>query len=475
MPRTSLAPCAFALALSASSAMVSAQTRVPRISVGTFSGQRVEFARSVVASALSEHAGEVEFVAASEYASAAARAGMTGSSSDEAVTRVSQSLRLDEVIVGNLDRRGDSWRLQLRVLRGRDAHVEGTVTWEMNRVDELTALRGDVWEQLVPYLHLDPQRAGGSTPRPDNGQPVGVITAPEENTNHPVGTEIARTPGLGWLSLSAGGGLAGRSWRVPVLGEATPRGYENGAYGEMALGLSLLYRFNQQRFGLGGEGRIAFPIGLSSQGRDAAGRLVPLATSAFELLLGAVLVRRPSFGGMFRLHAGVVVHAFTLDTERLAPEMRLARMSYVGFRVAGEGQLPFVANQGWEFGALFGGELRAVGVGAEARQAFGLQPGSTLGLGSWFGLYGRLDQAAPGLGVRLLAEFVRYRTAFAGSASIGTVSDSVDDYTRFTLALTYTLGTSRSTAPSSASTTTAPSDGASGESTTRAADPFTSR
>ena len=61
-----------------------------------------------------------------------------------------------------------------------------------------------------------------------------------------------------------------------------------------------------------------------------------------------------------------------------------------------------------------------MGVGAEARQAFGLQPDTTLGFGSFFGFYGRLDGFAPGLGARLSAEFVRYRTSFAGSATIGT-------------------------------------------------------
>lgn len=469
MGRITLFRWCCAVALTTSPWVGFAQNRPPRISVGPFTGQRVDFARGVVNSALSEHAGEIDFVPANEFTSAATRLGMNGTTSDEAVTRVASELHLDDVILGSLDRRGDSWRLQVRVLRGRDAHVEGSVTWEMNRVDELTALRGDVWDQLVPYLHLDAQRPS-LPPREGNGA-VGVITpSTEPEPAAPQGPhEPASTPGLGWLHLAVGGGLSGRSWRVPVLGEATPRAYENAAYGEMQLGLSLLGRWNNQRTGLGGEARVAFPLALSSQGRDAMGRSVALATSAFELQLGLVFVRRPAFGGMFRLGAGVVVHSFAIDTERLAPEMRLARISYVGFRISGEGQLPFVASHAWEFGALFGGELRVVGVGAEARQAFGLQPDTTLGFGSWFGFYGRLDGFAPGLGVRLSAEFVRYRTSFAGSATIGTVSDSVDDYTRYALGLSYTFGTSRSAPAPSPTSAQGPSQ------TARTADPFGAR
>ena len=60
--------------------------------------------------------------------------------------------------------------------------------------------------------------------RMQNGA-VGVITpGAEPEPTAPQGShEPASTPGLGWLHLAVGGGLSGRSWRVPVLGEATPR------------------------------------------------------------------------------------------------------------------------------------------------------------------------------------------------------------------------------------------------------------
>ena len=100
---------------------------------------------------------------------------------------------------------------------------------------------------------------------------------------------------------------------------------------------------------------------------------------------------------------------------------------------------------------LFGGELRWVGVGADLKEAFGDNPGTTFGLGAWFGLATRLDRFAPGLGLRATAEFVRYRTSYAGPAAIGTASDVVDDYTRFVLGVTYDFGAEHARRPDAAS------------------------
>jgi hypothetical protein len=128
-------------------------------------------------------------------------------------------------------------------------------------------------------------------------------------------------------------------------------------------------------------------------------------------------------------------------------------MSYVGLRATGDGQLALIARPEWEFGFLFGGELRVVAVGADARNAFGTNPDTTFAFGASLGLYGRLDGLLPGLGVRLSGEFVNYRTAFAGPALIGPVSDSIDEYMRFCGVFSYTIGASRAVVASAVAAT----------------------
>jgi hypothetical protein len=228
-----------------------------------------------------------------------------------------------------------------------------------------------------------------------------------------------------------------------VLGERTTRGYENNMFGELQGAVALLYRFNNQRVGFGGEASIGVPVGLSSQGRDTAGNPVPLASSGLEVILGLTVASRPAGGGMLRVGAGMILQTFTIDTARLPREMQLAPTSYIGLRVAGEGMVPFYARRGVDVGLLFGGELRWVGVGADLKDAFGDNPGTTFGIGAWFGLATRLDRYAPGLGLRATAEFVRYRTSYAGPAAIGTASDVIDDYTRFVVGVTYDFGAER--------------------------------
>ncbi len=250
-------------------------------------------------------------------------------------------------------------------------------------------------------------------------------------------------PPLGWLHITAMGGIAGRSWRVPVLGERTARGYQNGLYGELGLwAAALVTRFNEGRMGFGFEVGARLPVGLASQGRDADGRVVALSTTSFEVFVGPLLMFRPSGGGQIRLGVGFAYHQFDLDTARLAPEMRLAPVTYLGLRIAGEGLIPFVAKPDLEVGMIVGGELRVAAAGAEMREAFGQNPDSTTGVGVLLGLMARLDRAAPGLGLRATAEWMRYRTPFAGPGRIGTGSDSVDDYTRYQLAVTYSFGAS---------------------------------
>ncbi|MBI5517991.1 MAG: hypothetical protein HY909_29735 [Deltaproteobacteria bacterium] len=412
-----------------------AQARVPRVAVGPFSGTRVEIARSLVASALQERAGEIEFVGVSEYNTAAEGLGYTGQINEEALSAVGRELHVDAVIVGSFERRGTSWRLQVRILRGRDARSEGTASWEVARAEELMSLRPELWDQLSTFLRVD----NGNEAPPPRG-PVGRRGGSEGPSGPEPG---ARAGTLGWLEFQLGGGLASRSWRLPVLGEATPRGYENSAYGELQGRAAAYLRWNGDRLGVGLEFRASVPVGLSSLGRSTDLRVIPLATSAAEVLFGASLALRPSQGGFARFGLGVVFHSFSVDTARLVPEMRLAKATYVGLRVGGEAMIPLIASGGFEFGPLFGGELRWVGVGSEQRQAFGSLPGTTLGLGTWLGLCFTMDRIAPGLGLRAVAEFVRYRTNYAGPAAVGTVSDAVDDFTRFIVAATYALGAER--------------------------------
>lgn len=433
--------CALALALPS---VAWAQPRTARVAVGAFTGERAAVTRSMVASLLANHVGEIELVSQSEYNTAASGA---GPQLDEAtVTAIARSLRLDEIVTGSLERINGGWRLRLRVLRGRDGRNAGTASWEFQRIEELNALNNEIWEQLRNALQPDastPRSAPSSTPSESPTAPSPSDTPREPEAPSTATDTEAPTPGLGWLWIHLGGGLSGRVWRIPLLGETTPRGYENTAFGEIRGTIAAYYRLNQNRFGIGVEGTVGVPLGLSSQGRGPDGRIVPIATSAIEAQFGASLAVRPWNGGMMRFFAGMVYHQFSLDTSRLSPEMRLAPISYVGLRIAGEGTLPIVARREFEVGVIFGGELRLAAVGSEVKEAFGLNPDTTFGFGCWFGLGVRLDRATPGLGMRVTAEFTRYATDFAGPARVGPASESVDDYTRYLFTMVYAVGTDR--------------------------------
>jgi hypothetical protein len=425
------------------------QARAPRVAVGPFTGERSAITRGMVASVFSDHVGEIELCALGDYNSTADRLGVGGQADEAAVESVARELHLEAVVTGFLERRPNrGYRLQLKVMRGADGTTAVTQSWEFDRIEEITALGNEIWDRLSPSLRqarVAGDRAPAADPR-DAASTAGRAPAAARGAAPPpaVDAEPDRdVPRLGFLQLRLGGGIAGRSWRIPVLGERTTRGYENNMFGELQAGAILLYRFNHQRMGFGGEAAIGAPVGLSSQGRDVSGQPVPLASSGLELLLGLTFAARPAGGGMMRLSAGMILHTFDIDTARLPREMQLAPTSYIGLRVGGEGMVPFYAQRGVDFGVLFGGELRWVGVGADLKDAFGDNPGTTFGLGAWFGLGTRLDRYAPGLGLRLTAEFVRYRTSYAGPAALGTASDVIDDYTRFVLGVTYDFGAQR--------------------------------
>jgi hypothetical protein len=435
------------------------------VGVGPFVGERAAVTRAMVQSVFTEHTGEIELAPATEVMAAANRESVTAADPEQTARALGRALRLDQVILGDVERRGRSYRLRIRVLRGRDGTSAGSASWEFDRIEEIEALRAEIWSQLSTSFRAEPAERGGDAARgnapPSGGTRIddGAATpAASATSTDATAAEAPRSavgvsganetvpfiPSLAWLNLAVTGGVAGRSWRIPILGERTARGYQIGLYGEIGLWAGLLFaRLNQNHLGFGFEVGARIPVGLSSQGRDMDGRVVALSTTAYEVIVGPMMMFRPAGGGLLRLGAGFVVHSFDLDTAKLAPEMRLAPVSYLGLRIAAEGLLPFVARPDLEFGVLFGGELRVVATGAEMREAFGQNPDTTLGLGALLGLGARLDRAAPGLGLRLTAEWMRYRTPFAGPGRIGTGSDSVDDYTRYQLVVTYSFGAER--------------------------------
>ncbi|MEZ4392717.1 MAG: hypothetical protein R3A48_16630 [Polyangiales bacterium] len=489
--RVILALCA-AAATSTWESRASAQTRgsAARVGIGPFEGERAALTRAMVQSVFTEHQGEIELLPATEVLAAANREGVASSADEAAARALGRALRLEFVVVGTVERRGSGYYLRARVLRGSDGGSAGSASWEFERLEEIEALRGEIWSQLSPSLRARggarPATSSQGTRIDDGARAPTTPPASGASTDEPERASPGGPPGygLGWLHIAAQGGIAGRSWRVPVLGERTARGYQNGLYGELGLtATALVTRFNQNHMGFGFELGLRLPVGLSSQGRDADGRVVALSTTSFEVFVGPTLMFRPAGGGLVRFAAGFVYHQFDLDTSRLAPEMRLAPVTYLGLRLAGEALLPFVARPDLEFGVLVGGELRVVAAGAEMREAFGQNPDTTTGLGVLLGLGARLDRAAPGLGLRLTAEWLRYRTPFAGPGRIGTGSDSVDDYTRYQLAVTYTFGADRAprrsepardawTGSSSAPSSDAPPESTQPETTRSEGDPF---
>jgi hypothetical protein len=407
----------------------------PRVSVGPFTGQRAEMAAQIVASALSEHSGEIEYVTDSAYAATASRLGVPqGEINEQGVARVARDMRLDAVIVGELTRRGRrEWLLRVRVLRGHDASVLGTTSWELRSIDELESIQPEVWPQIHNYIRADnaPEELPPAVITPASSPPP-----PNEST-----APASRTPGLAVAYVTVAGGIAMRSWRMPVLGELSPRGYENGGFAEGAAEASLFYRFANHRAGIGVSGGIVFPISLASRGYDTSGMVVSLPTSTLEGWGGVAFAYRPPGGGLFRTDLGVVAHSFSIDTSALPLEQQLAPVSYTGARLAAEGIAPLYASSSFELGAVFGTQMRIVAIGSDVRRAFGETPGTTIGIGGMAGLQVRLDGLLRGLALRATGEFMRYRTAFSGRADIGTGSDSVDDYVRIHFGITYGIVT----------------------------------
>lgn len=402
-----------------------------RVSVGPFTGSHAEDAERVVAGAIARHAGELSWVSDAAFAASAARIGVAGLAGDEDIARVGRDLQLDVVVVGELQRRGRrDWVLRVRVLRGRDGSTLGTGSWEMHSIGEMALLQAEIWEQLHGYISVDPA-------------PVEIASPPPVSVPPPVAGSSASTPGLAPATLAVSAGLAARSWRIPVLGDLSPRGYENSGFAEGAAEVQLLYRWAQDRAGVGISGGVVFPISLASRGMDTLGNTVSLSTSMIEGWGGLAMAYRPPSGGLFRFDAGMVFHSFTIDTAALPLEQQLAPVSYTGLRLTSEGIVPLYATENWEFGALFAAQLRVVSIGSDVRAAFGEHPGTTLGIAGTAGLQIRLDGLTPGLALRLAAEFLRYRTAFAGPADVGTGSDSVDDYVRVHLGLSYGILTPR--------------------------------
>ncbi len=444
-------PSRIALAALLAPAVSLAQPRgqAPRVAVGAITGERSAITRSMVASVLADHVGEIELASTTEYNATAQRLGIANQQDQAAIEALSRELRLDAVVVGSLERRLRGYRLVLRVMRGGDGMLSGNATWEFDHMEEVNALGTEIWERLSPYFRVQIPPTPTPTPTPTL-TPTGNAVTPTPMGNAPRSTTPASapapasSPGLGWLELRVGGGLGGRDWRVPVLGESSPRGYENPTFPVLTAGVTALWPVRRQRLGVGLDAQFNLPLGLSSVGRDSSGREVPLASSSYGFLLGAMVARRPAGGGELRFSAGLALHAFDVDTARLPVDRRLSNAGYIGLRVAGEGVLPLWSRPEGEFGLLFGGELRWMGVSADMKAAFGQNPGDTFAIGAWGGFAARLDALTPGLGLRLVAEFVRYRTSFAGPidprAGVGTASDSVDDYTRFSIAVTYAFG-----------------------------------
>jgi hypothetical protein len=425
-----------AAAVTAAAGRSSAQ-QLPRVAVGPFTGARASVARDAVAAVLGEHAGEVELVPEFDYAAVARRLGVEGLAGDEDVARVARELRLDEVIVGEVASRGRTNVLRLRVVRGRDGVTLGTASWEFERPSDLDVIRGEIWDQLRGYLRPD---ASATTAARGAGQGRGPSPG-GEGGGAPAAVGPS-TPGLGFLDTTLGLAAAMRYWRIPVLGELSPRGYENSGYPELRVEAAGLYRWAHERAGVGAAASLAVPLALASRATDGMGNPVDLRSSALEVTGSVVAAYRAVAGGGARVQLGAFYHSFSVDTAMLPREQRLAPASYLGLRAAVEGVLPLAAGPSYEIGLLFGTELRVAAVGTELREAFGENPSTTFGLGGTAGAQVRVDGLLPGLAFRLAGEMLRYRTSFAGRADVGPGSDSVDDYVRVLFGASYALGSS---------------------------------
>jgi hypothetical protein len=414
--------------------------------LGPISGPSADQVADRLGTILELHAGEVQSIPASTYFGVASRLGVVGRVGEEDIASVSRELRLDVVILGDLTRRGRGFALRLRIARGRDGVIVGTVNLEIARVDDLDSLEADLWQELSRHIRTASPgggaRANGGANSSANGGGAGNANnggngaepAPEG------GVTTRALPGLGVVQLMLNAGWSGRSWRMPVLGELSPRGYDNGGFFEGGLSARVYYRMQRDRLGIGAHAYGTLPLVISSRGTSTEGMVISLQTSAYDVGGGFSVAYLPPGGGAFRGDLGFLLHAFEINTSRLAVGQQLARMSYMGGRARGEGAVPLLANGSVELSLLFAGELRVVSVGTEARMAYGENAPISWGFGGGGGMELRFDGAVPGLGLRATGEWLRYRTTFAGRADVGTGSDSVDDYLRVLVGISYAFG-----------------------------------
>ena len=442
----------------------------PRVTLGPFTGSRVQSVREIVRNALEAHSSDIELLAEPDYTAVARRLGVEGMAGDEDVARVGRELRLDAIILGDLSRRAPhGFLLRLRVVRGRDGTALGAASWELRSANEVNSIRNEIWDQLRNYIRPDGARSndsGGGGRNNDTYSRVEDRTNSDRSSNSDnrssgggrdngsgsVGgngndrngtTAVPATVGLGIVYATLGAGMSQRFWRMPVLGELSPRGYDNSAYPEMRLELMALYRLDGNRIGVGVSGGLFVPLGIQSQAPDPnnPGMNIPLPTRALDVYGGIAAAFRPAGGGFARLQLGIVQHSFTVDTSLLSPEQQLPAISYTGLRLAADTVLPLVSVPGYEVGLMFGTEVRVTNIGTEARMMYGEMASTTAGIGGTAGINVRLDGLLPGFSLRVGAEMLRYRTTFAGRRDVGSGSDSVDDYYRYYLALTYAIGT----------------------------------
>jgi hypothetical protein len=334
----------------------------------------------------------------------------------------------------------------------------GTINLEFARVNDLDSLEGDLWTELAQ--HIGQIRPLGSNSFNNNqnsnnqsnnfnqnnnsqnqNQNNNSAEVPSADTHSNSSSYPSSLPGLGVIQLTLGGGFSSRAWRVPVLGMTMPRENINSGFFEVRAGAHVyLLRLQRDHFGLGIFAQGLIPASISSSGTTAEGASVKLATSAYELDAGLAVAYLPRGGGAFRGTGGFFMHSFSVNTEALPFDRQYPRISYLGAMFRGEGLVPLVANHNIAFGLLFAGEIRFAVTGDEARTAFGTSAAMTTAFGGGAGAELRLNGAAPGFSVRIMADWLRYRTAFTGPARIGTGRDSSDDYLRVHAMLSYAFG-----------------------------------
>ncbi|MFO0561471.1 MAG: hypothetical protein U0269_25905 [Polyangiales bacterium] len=397
------------------------------------------------------HAGEVQSIPGSTYFGVASRLGVVGRVGEEDIAVVARELRLDSVLIADVTRNGRRLGLRIRVARGRDGAIIGTVNMEVGRVDDLDAIEPDLWQELSRHIRDAAGRrtTGGANNAGSNGNASANSQVGDGSNNNggngepsgPTPTDSVRAlPGLGFLQLALHAGWSARSWRMPILGERSPRGYENGGFFEGGLNVRAMWRGQHDRLGIGAFAYGVLPLVISSRGTTPENQVVALPTMAFDVGGGFTVAYLPPGGGSFRGDLGFSYHSFDVNTMRLPVQAQVVRMAYIGGRARAEGSVPLLANGSIELGLLFAGELRVVSVGSEARAAYGENAPISYGFGGGGGMELRFDGAVPGLAVRGTGEFLRYRTTFAGRADVGTGSDSVDDYLRVHVAVSYAFG-----------------------------------